>query len=139
MFDDKFDLGNIILNGSGNGHHADDMPYYRASNSSIKAYHYPYCCTGAILADLGGSNDSYGATPERRNVKAQIEAWVVAIENDCLSQSKEFISVSTTEEQGAVNCALKELGFIPTKSMTNDINDYPLILWTLALSGYEEE
>jgi hypothetical protein len=72
-------------------------------------------------------------------VKAQIKAWVVAIQDGLLSQSKEFISVSTTEEQEGVNCALKELGFIPTKSMTNKINDYPIILWTLALSGYEEE
>ena len=139
MSDDKFDLGKIILNGSGSGHHADDMPYYRAANTSIKAYHYPYCCTGAILADLGGSIDSYGLNCERTDVKAQIKAWIVAIQGGRLNQNKEFISVSTTEEQEGVNCALKELGFIPTKSMTNTINDYPLILWTLALSGYEGE
>tara|TARA_R110000823_G_C15952958_1_gene502515 strand:+ start:2990 stop:3430 length:441 start_codon:yes stop_codon:yes gene_type:complete len=109
-----------------------------ASGVRVKAYHYPQCCTGAILSDFGGSYDSYGRTKDVVGVKAEIQAWIEAIQEGILGQTKSFISACTTEQQQLANAALLELGFVPSKSIINEVNDFGLITWTFAIDGWEE-
>lgn len=135
---DKFNLGDITLREL-EGSEANDMSYYRAENSDVRASHYPNCCTGAVLSCLGGSDDAYYKTEDVHGLKEQLVAWIDAIKGGKLRQSKEFISACTTSEQEYANAILKELGFECSKLMTNNVNDYPLYTWVLALSGYEEE
>ena len=135
---DKFNLGEIKLK-SQPGETAGNISYYYSVNSRVKASHYPNCCTGAILFGLGGSGDAYDSSANIDELKEQVEAWIEAIDNRELKQSKQFISACTTSQQKRANKVLEELGFVKSGLMTNKINDYPLYTWVLALSGYEEE
>tara|TARA_R110000772_G_scaffold129472_2_gene237612 strand:+ start:27893 stop:28318 length:426 start_codon:yes stop_codon:yes gene_type:complete len=138
---DEFDLGEVEFV-SVSGKNAGEVPCFKSPNTTIRAFNYPLCCTGAVIACFGGSDDGYiyhGDSPD--DLKEQISAWIKFIRSydGGFPQRKEFICASTTTEQNKANDALKELGFERSKLMTNNVNTYPIYTWVLALSGYEEE
>lgn len=116
--------------GDTTGKYANGFGYYRATNSEVRAYHYPFCCTGAILANLGGSQDSYDEEEPIEGLEEQLEAWIEAIGAGHMRQDKSFISVSTTDEQEEANEALEAVGFVRSPAIENVVNQYDLILWT---------
>jgi hypothetical protein len=135
----KFNLGKIAYQEARKDREADDHAHWQAAYSPIKAYHYPFCCTGVVLANLGGSEDSFGAIGNIQKIKEQLKAWIDAIEDGCINgYDKEFITAITTKEQEIANYALEQLGFEQSNRIKNTVNDYDLYHWVLPLSGFVE-
>jgi hypothetical protein len=124
------------------GSDAEDMPHWSSVEGRVKAYHYPFCCTGAVLTGLGGSSTAYGGadTLEAEELRGELTAWVVAFKVGYLSNSrKQFISACTTCRQGVANRVLEELGFIPSAPVKNSKYGGVLYTWMLELHPEEEE
>lgn len=121
---------------------ASKIPHMRMSGNIVRAYHYPFCCTGVVLAGLGGSESQYEC--DEHPVDFKLETSEVF---DCISKwikyykentSKQFISACTTSEQEDANEALTELGFIQGAWMENTkYADTQLCTWTLHITKGE--
>ena len=136
---DKFNLGEVSYDDEG-GNDAEDMPHWGSENSRIIAYHYPFCCTGLVLAKLGGSGNAYGS--DRRfdceELKDQLTAWIELFKDGRKrSCGKQFISVCTTCEQEVANEVLLELGFVKSKPVNNSKYGGKLLTWMLELHPEE--
>lgn len=128
------------------GDDADDIGYFydKDEDTKIRAYHYPFCCTGLVLAKLGGSENAFTThDASQSKVKAVIEEWIeVWTTGEHADQKKQFISVCTTDEQDEANKALEELGFKRGEWIENGKYGGAITTWMLAighLNKYEGE
>lgn len=121
------------------GGDAEDMPRWLMRGNTVRAYHYPHCCTGLILANLGGSSNEFGGNcSSYKKLKQDITDWI----KWSLSKGnwKQFISVSTTDEQERANEVLKELGFTKSRWITNrKYTGTRLATWIYDLNSYREQ
>jgi hypothetical protein len=115
---------------------ATDIGQWIMEGVKVCAYHYPYCCTGLVLAQLGGSANEYRSnTASLAKLKKEVEAWIKYFTiGEGSRNRKQFISVCTTNEQTQANKVLRELGFTKSRWMANHkYEGTKLATWTLPI------
>lgn len=121
------------------GEDAMDMPHWGSEDTKIRAYHYPFCCSGVVLSNLGGSDSAFvGNKSNSAKITSDLKNWITWFRGNT-EENKQFISVCTTDEQGVANDILTELGFECTNLMNNTKYDNKLMTWILPLNGYAEQ
>tara|TARA_R110000744_G_C19319844_1_gene557526 strand:+ start:390 stop:821 length:432 start_codon:yes stop_codon:yes gene_type:complete len=129
-------LDNVEYNTRG-GADAEDMPKWSSNKTNIRAYHFPFCCTGIVLTKLGGSSTAFGGNKQlsEGELTKEVEAWVDYFTiGDGRIHKKQFISVCTTNAQTQANKVLRELGFTKSRWMANHkYAGTKLATWTLPI------
>lgn len=121
---------------------ASHMPYRKVVGNKIRAYHFPFCCTGIILAQLGGSDNEYnGNRASREELTKQIQFWIDYFTVDGgYDEQKQFISVCTADEQKRANEVLESLGFTNGAWVENyKYEDTELTTWTLPIGHLNKQ
>lgn len=135
MSEQGFDLGRVVFD-ERRGGDACDVSQWKSLNTNVKMYHYPFCCTGLVMANLGGRCNAFGGANRVDDLKGIIQAWIAKFEGDgeFWEHKKQFISVCTTDNQKLANATLEELGFTRSEPANNTKYGGKLYTWMLSIN-----